>query len=813
MSEDQNNDGPNDTEDSGDPPGETPENPPGDPFDDYQSGYEAGSVAGANDGREGNARRENFDDINGSEEYKEGYIYGYNEAYNAAGGDYNYGYNVGYDEGSEDATNRKPKRTDFSDVSGTKDYKDGYTDGYNDGYNAANVDYNYGYEQGEYDARYKMQKQMFDDEDSEAYINGYNKGFNLYVSTKCSFISLYSNTGTDSSVGSIIESAINNSFEEISGPISIGENWRLCSILFIMQFENGKILADRYDFLDSVIFRENPVNPISLTVNSFTLIQFTLCLHNEFVFEWSSNSSAFNFTVYNGKVDSNSIYCSFSSTESKYNYIDFNYNNDVENIQLLSMNVLCKWEKPEGDDVNYFPLSYSPNFLRVQTDHSLIQSIKYTYTKDNGQGKDEYTGIINLTNGHMRQYTYCYGIESWKETKNGDQEEDMASTNEMIRIYSNRDRISFLIDEPGDDNDVFEEDLFTFRCIKRNYGWNWLCLLDDENNCTLTGIWIEFINGINVITGGNVETLSSNQFMYGNGDVNTNNSGRVYGNGKVNTNTGYVFGNGDVVTNNAAGKAYGNGNVENNYGAVYGNGTVENNGGKVENGDGTVETFYGYVYGNCNVNGNDVSGFFYGNGNVENNYGGVYGNGDVTNNDHGAVRGNGKIGSNDNIYPRTETINSEVTNRDVYGYGNKVTITNGLYRVINGYIYNDNDELSENTAKANTVNGKSNTSLFLPLAIVNSSVVYISGTEDNKITVEGNTVNCDSNVINGFRIYGKHMIVKGNAITGNYNAINPNYMDENADDITFEPHKIIGNYNIINDPNAVVLKGTMNIFN
>lgn len=798
MSEDPNNDGPNDTEDSEDPPGEPPENPPGDPFDDYQSGYEAGSVAGANDGREGNARRENFDDINGSEEYKEGYIYGYNEAYNAAGGDYNYGYNVGYDEGSEDATNRKPKRTDFSDVSGTKDYKDGYTDGYNDGYNAANVDYNYGYEQGEYDARYKMQKQMFDDEDSEAYINGYNKGFNLYVSTKCSFISLYSNTGTDSSVGSIIESAINNSFEEISGPISIGENWRLCSILFIMQFENGKILADRYDFLDSVIFRENPVNPISLTVNSFTPVQFTLCLHNEFVFKWSGDSSAFNFTVYNGKVDSNSIYCSFGS-QKIYNYIDFNYNIDVKEVQLLSMNVLCKWEKPEGDDVNYFPLSYSPNFLRVQTDHSSIKSIKYTYTEDNGQGKDEYTGIINLTNGIMRQYTYCYGIESWKETKNGDQEEDMASTNEMIRIYSNRDRISFLIDEPGDDNDVFEEDLFTFRCIKRNYGWNWLCLLDDENNCTLTGIWIKFDDSITVMTGGDVDELSSNQFMYGNGNVTTNKRGKVYGNG-VTTNCSYVYGNGKVTTN---------------YGFVFGNVDVTSNTNNgLVSGNGNVPTNSGYVFGNGDVATND--GEVYGNGIVPTNSGYVYGNGIVTTNDNGGnVYGNGKIGSNDNIYPPTETINSVVANQDVYGYGNTVNITNGLRRVINGYIYkdSDNDKLSENTAKANTVNGRSDTISNFPVAIINSSVVYISGEEDNKITVEGNTVNGDRNVINGFRIYGKHMIVKGNAITGNYNTINPNYIDENADDITFENAKIIGNHNIINDPNAVVLKGTMNIFN
>ena len=743
MSEDPNNDDPNV------PDGPPPEEPPGESAE-YKKGYNDGLKDGRLDGANGNERKEDFNDINGSEEYKEG-------------------------------------------------YKAGYDNGYDSYY------YNKGFEQGEYDAQYKMQKEMFGNEDSEAYINGYNHGFDLYVSTKCSFISLYSNKGTDSSVDSIIDNATNNSFEVISDPISIGKNWRLCSILFIMQFENGKVLADRYDFLDSVIFRENPVNPISLTINSFTPVQFTLCLHNEFVFKWSSNGSAFNFTVYNGKVDSNSIYCSFSQTESTssqtestYNYIDFNYNKDVENIQLLSMNVLCKWEKPGRDDVNYFPLSYSPNFLRVQTDHSSIQSIKYTYTKDNGQGKDKYTGIINLKNGIMRQYTYCYGIDSWTEAENGGQGVDMGPTNEMIRIYSNRDRISFLIDGPDDDNDVFEEDLFTFRCIKRNYGWNWLCLLDDENNCTLTGIWIKFDDNIAVITGGDVEELSSDQFMYGNCKVTTNdNGGKVYGNGDVNHNSGYesnVYGNGKVVIN-YRGNVYGNGKVTNNSGNVYGNGFVNNNGV--------------HVFGNGNVTTN--RGFVYGNGNVDDNSNGnIYGNGNVNNTNNSNVYGNGKKGNDDNIYPSTETINSAVTDQDVYGYGNTVTITDGNSHVINGYIYEQ--ELSDNTAKANTVNVRYNTSSSAPVAIVNSSVVYISE-EDKKITVEGNTVNGDSNVINGFRIYGKHMIVKENVITGNYNTINPNYMDESADDITFEPHKIIGNYNIINDPNAVVIKGTMNIFN
>ena len=203
----------------------------------------------------------------------------------------------------------------------------------------------------------------------------------------------------------------------------------------------------------------------------------------------------------------------------------------------------------------------------------------------------------------------------------------------------------------------------------------------------------------------------------------------------------------------------------------------------------------------------------------------VLGNGDVTYN-NGYVYGNGRKGStdengvivyNDNIYPSNTTENSEVRNTDVYGYGNTVTITREILWSINGYIYTDTTELSDKIAKGNTVNGRSVSRFGYPVAIVDSSVIYCSGEdEENKITVEGNTVNGDRNVINGFRIYGSHMLVKANIITGNYNVINPNYIDEKATDIEFENEEtaiITGNCNVINDPNAVVVRGTMNIFN
>ena len=201
---------------------------------------------------------------------------------------------------------------------------------------------------------------------------------------------------------------------------------------------------------------------------------------------------------------------------------------------------------------------------------------------------------------------------------------------------------------------------------------------------------------------------------------------------------------------------------------------------------------------------------------MENNDGNVYGNGRK-----GSLDENGDVVYNDNIYPSEKTINSEVENIDVYGYGNTVTITDEYYRVINGYIHTDTTELSATDkgiiALGNTVNGRTMDGFGYQIAIVNSSVVYCSGEDEkNKITVEGNIVNGDCNVINGFRIYGSHMLVKANVITGNYNVINPNYIDEKATDIEFENGKtaiITGNCNVINDPNAVVVRGTMNIFN
>ena len=328
------------------------------------------------------------------------------------------------------------------------------------------------------------------------------------------------------------------------------------------------------------------------------------------------------------------------------------------------------------------------------------------------------------------------------------------------------------------DDDLSDDD-FTLRYIKNG---DWLIHMDDSEEYALNGIWNKFDDNITVITGDDdVDTLGSNQFMYGDGHVE-NNYGYVYGNGDVTNNHGNVYGNG-IVNNNYEGGVYGNSNVktnlglvfgngsaENNYAAVHGNGNVENNGGKVENGEGQVNTFYGKVYGNGDVEKNTYYSKVYGNGRVKTNLGLVYGNGKIGNNDNpdlGEYHGNGLDFNVEN-----QTINGEIIK------------TSNTSRTIEG----------------NTINGNGNT--------INCSVINVI-----RNVVHGNTINGDSNIINGFRVYRPNNTIEGNIITGDGNKINPNYIDSGATSTIENPSKIYGNKNIINDPKAVVVKGTMNVFN
>ena len=641
-----------------------------------------------------------------------------------------------------------------------------------------------------------------------------------------SFISLYSNVGIKADLEeSIIKGAESKKFLEADS--NIQDIWKLESVMFLLKFENGVILSDRYDFNSENVNHDDEtdtytVSAISLTNNSFTTNEFTTILgNNALLIDYSGNYStdSVNFTIYvNEKKEQNIYYsCTLTSTSSNwvYNYKKFNYNKDTENAgDLISVRVFCKWNK---DTANFFSLAFKPNFLRVQTNHSSIINIAYKYTKNN----NEYTGTISINVYGMRQYSYIYTISEWKEKDGtGEETDKWSSDNNYLRIYSNRDKISFLIGKPNDEKD--DEDIytdsdgnltenFTMRYTKEDDEWKWLNNLGD--GCTLTGIWVKF-NDISIITSNTtVNELIGDQFMYGNGTVIYNKEGYVYSDCTVKTNGGenaaFIYGNGNVETNKNF--VYGNGNVETNKNFVYGNGNVTNNDGWVL-GNGNVTTNYNdsYVYGNSNVTNNDY-GNVYGNGDVTNNYSKVYGNGTVDNNDGTISRGTEYDEDDEIIDPED----------NVYGNGKTITVNDEIIeRVINGLIFS---ESSVTTIPGNTVNILKETEYSYPNTIVNSSVIY-----DSNVTAVGNRIDGNTNVINGFRVYNNNVIIGGtrndneltgyngnvaNLIIGDYNVINPNYVEKDLTGVEISPNIVIGNYNIINDPNTIVLKGTCNVFN
>ena len=619
-----------------------------------------------------------------------------------------------------------------------------------------------------------------------------------------SFISLYSNVGIKADLEeSIIKGAEFEEFEEFNNVIL--DSYQLQSVLFLAKFDNGALLSDRFDFSSGVEIN-TPSSPISLTTNSFTNEQFKTMLGKDALsLNWTSNS----ISISCGNVE----YYSYSiNGTNNYNYMPFNYNKCTDGKSLKSLRVFCKWNK-----YGYFSLAFKPNFLRVQTNHEYINYIAYKYTKNN----TEYTGIITLVNSYnyydfsVRQYTGGYKIYEWKETDKDGNETDMISNGNYLRIYSNRDKISFLMgskpnNSDNNDEDIYSNDIngdFTLRYTKEDDEWKWLSNLGD--GCTLTGIWIKFLDRIKIITSNTtVNELTEYQLMYGNGTVINNNEGYVYSNSTVvnNGERSLVYGNGIVETNDSRGFVYGNGNVTTNKGSsltgggkVYGNGNVTNNNGNSS------------VYGNGDVETND--GYVYGNGNTKNNKYSVYGNGDVkTTWNIIAVYGNGRIFDKTN----GEWVDNTEPPSDSH--------------VINGNIININtgDNIVETVKDIN----KDSTNNI----VVNSCVIKCNGTDDkNKIIVQGNIIRGNSNTVNGFRIYGNYITIGvdrsssktdlyveelknykqpvANVIIGNKNVINPIFVDENLTGVTQSLNVVIGNNNVINDPNTIVLKGTCNVFN
>ena len=358
----------------------------------------------------------------------------------------------------------------------------------------------------------------------------------------------------------------------------------------------------------------------------------------------------------------------------------------------------------------------------------------------------------------------------------------------------------------------------------------------------LTKIWIGFTDKVYIVNSSNtVELKRTNYprydevFMYGTGKVTTNSGCRVYSNSKVDTNKniGRVYGNGDIFINDENGFVFGNGFVGNKYDNIT----------NLNNEDATE--VWGYVYGNggvgyncsaniysnadININVSDI----YGNGTVIQNtsfngsYGNVYGNGNVENNNEDSwVFGNGDVINNDgSIIIGTYYKDKEITDLtfNLCGNGNIITVNgNGYYRVINGEIYLAN---ITNVIKGNIVSTSNDTQFYYePNAIVNSSVI-----RTDNITAEGNRIEGNNNVINGFRVYNSNVIIGStrtdtelngyndpvaNVVIGDYNVINPNWVDSNVKStVTQYPNIVIGNNNVINDTNTIVLRGTCNIFN
>ena len=233
-----------------------------------------------------------------------------------------------------------------------------------------------------------------------------------------SYISLYSNIGIPEN--SEIESeiclkAISKGYIEVQSLNNLKSDCELLSAFFLIKFDNGVILSDKYDF-ETPLENDKLGNTKSISFNTFTDLMFTIEESNDscFKIEWSSSDSDISVTVYD--PNGTNIYYQFSLNEPdynniSYNYINYNYNAKTKGYQCIGMRFFYLFKiAPDNfiESKNFFSFSSSPNFLRVQTDHSLIHFILFKYTKDNNQ----FCQMVELESGSMRQYTYGYEIKN-----------------------------------------------------------------------------------------------------------------------------------------------------------------------------------------------------------------------------------------------------------------------------------------------------------------------------------------------------------------------------------------------------------------
>ena len=141
------------------------------------------------------------------------------------------------------------------------------------------------------------------------------------------------------------------------------------------------MLSDCHNFNQPVKANEK-VQPISLTNNSFVdNIHFTMMAGEaKFAFEWTYSSSEFSATIYSA-YNNNDIYYQFKLNGGcTYNNINYYYNAHTLDQTLDGMRFFYGLKiAPDSliESNNFFSFSMAPNFLRVQTDHSLIHYILF----------------------------------------------------------------------------------------------------------------------------------------------------------------------------------------------------------------------------------------------------------------------------------------------------------------------------------------------------------------------------------------------------------------------------------------------------
>ena len=213
----------------------------------------------------------------------------------------------------------------------------------------------------------------------------YNPNYTPLSFNSKSRISLYSNIGITSAYeNEIVSEAESKGYFEVENANDLKSDYEIAGAIFLIKFENGAMLSDKYDF-------ENPLkvdvkgNTTSMSSNAFTDLMFTSEESSSYCFklQWSSSDTNVSATVY-GPDDYAYYQFKLNGGSTYNNNINYNYNAKTIGQTCIGMRFFFKPDLVQvSDDViesnKFFSFSMAPNFLRVQTDHSLIHYIKKHY--------------------------------------------------------------------------------------------------------------------------------------------------------------------------------------------------------------------------------------------------------------------------------------------------------------------------------------------------------------------------------------------------------------------------------------------------